>query len=97
MANKTPKCSMCGTTFERKRSTKRFCSDSCRKQYNALPARIESAIEAALISITTAEELLRKHPELSGPTRPMIETIIERAREALPRKAYTRRPEQAVS
>lgn len=97
MADKTPKCLMCGKAFERKRSTKRFCSDTCRKQYNALPARIESAIEAALMSISLAETLLNQHPELSGPTRPMIETVIERAKQALPRKAYTRQPAQAVS
>lgn len=84
-------CLYCGIELERKRSTKKFCSDAHRALYNALPARIETAIEHALMSITTAHDLILDHPEFAEQSRPMIETVIQKARQALPRKPYTRK------
>lgn len=84
-------CLYCGAELERKRSTKKFCSNAHRAMYNALPARIETAVEHALMSITTAHDLILDHPELAGTARPMIETVIEKAKKALPRKPYTRK------
>lgn len=83
-------CLYCGVELKRKRSTKKFCTDAHRALYNALPARIETAIEHALMSITTAHDLILDHPEFAEKARPMIETVIGKAREALPRKPYTR-------
>lgn len=82
---------MCGEEIEGQRSTRKFCSGTCRAKYSALPARIETAVVHALTSITTAHALIERHPEFRGTARPMLENVIERAKEALPRKPYTRR------
>lgn len=90
MPDLPPTCQFCFRPLIRQRTTKKFCDDSCRAQYNALPARIETLVESALVSIQTANALILEHPEFAAHARPMIDTVIEQARKARPRKPYTR-------
>lgn len=95
MPETTPTCLYCFRPLIRQRSTKKFCDDSCRVNYNALPTRIETLIQGALVSIQTANELIEEHPEFAATARPMIETVIEQARKARPRKPYTRQKKES--
>lgn len=83
-------CLFCHKPIEGKRSTKKYCDASCRAQYSALPDRIESAAYYAQNYIAQLEGYMQEHPEFIELARPMMEGIIERARKALPRKAYSR-------
>lgn len=90
MNDLTPTCIFCFKPLERIRITKKFCDSSCRAQYSALPARIETLIESSLTSLQTAQDLITEHPEFADHARPMIETVIDQAKKARPRKPYTR-------
>ena len=89
-----PTCLFCFKPLIRQRITKKFCDDSCRAQYNALPERIETLVQSSLTSLRTAQDLISEHPEFADLARPMIETIIEQARKARPRKPYTRQKKE---
>lgn len=91
MPELTPTCLFCFRPLVRQRITKKFCDDACRSKYNALAARIETLVEASLTSLQAAQDLITEHPEFSDHARPMIETIIEQAKKARPRKPYTRK------
>ncbi len=91
MPDLPPTCLFCFRPLVRQRTTKKFCDDSCRAQYNALPDRIEALAVSALVSIQTANTLISEHPEFAAHARPMIETVIEQAKKARPRKPYTRK------
>jgi hypothetical protein len=51
-------------------------------------------VAASLTSLQAAQDLITEHPEFSDHARPMIETIIDQAKKARPRKPYTRKNEQ---
>lgn len=91
MPDLPPTCLYCFKPLVRQRSTKKFCDDSCRNQYNLLSVRIETLIESSLTSLRTAQDLVSEHPEFADHARPMIETLIDQAKKARPRKPYTRK------
>lgn len=86
-------CLMCGTPIEGKRTTKKFCSASCRAQYSALPSRIESAAYYAQHYIAMLEGYVQEHPEFTELSLPMFQGIADRLTKARPRKPYTRKKE----
>lgn len=84
-------CLMCGKPIEGKRSTKKFCSASCRAQYSALPSRIESAAYYVQHYIAELEGYIQEHPEFTEKARPMFDAISDRLAKARPRKPYVRK------
>lgn len=86
----TATCKYCGVQFEAERKTAQFCTDRHRVEYNLIGERIEKAAYRVLQDIALIETLYGQHSEFSEQARPLLETIMERARTARPRKPYTR-------
>lgn len=66
-------CEYCGDTFYAQRSTAKYCSNTCRIKYNALPDNIESLTSAILDRLNKLADLALDYDHL---TLEVVDSIV---------------------